>query len=138
MSWRRSMISSGPITSTRPPITGIGISSAWCPTSSMIRASQRPAKTLLQRVRAPALVATPVRDSEPPVRRGCEAPGLVGQPVGQEVARHVGARAVGVGHRRADAGCLGEGDELHGHCARDQVRCGRQVRQHGDREVRSG
>ena len=47
-------------------MTGIGMISAAEPASKTSRASQRPAKMPAQRVCAPAEVATPVRDSEPP------------------------------------------------------------------------
>jgi hypothetical protein len=48
-------------------MTGIGISPVADPASRTIAASHTPAKIPAQRVRAPALVAIPVRDSEPPV-----------------------------------------------------------------------
>lgn len=60
------MISSQPITMIRPPITGIGMRSASEPSVRTSRASHRPAKIPVQRVRAPALTAMPVRDIDPP------------------------------------------------------------------------
>ncbi len=67
MSSTRPTMSSPPMTSNSPPMTAIGIWPARGPTSRTITASHRPAKIPDQRVRAPALVPTPVRDRDPPV-----------------------------------------------------------------------
>ena len=66
MSGARPTISSAPMTRIRPPITGIGICSAAPPATITRTASEIPAKTPAHRVRAPALVATPVLESDPP------------------------------------------------------------------------
>lgn len=94
-------------------------------------ASDRPAKMPAQRVCAPALVATPVRDREPPTGSAWNHPtGQVGETLRQEVARGVWSAAVRVGHRRGDAGCLGQRHE------RD--RDGSDEELGGDRDVGQG
>ncbi|CDP89677.1 hypothetical protein BN975_05539 [Mycolicibacterium farcinogenes] len=66
MSGSRPTTSSAPITRISPPITGIGMISAAEPATNTSTASHSPAKMPAHLVWAPAEVATPVRDSEPP------------------------------------------------------------------------
>lgn len=67
MSFRRPATSSPPMTTSRPPITAMGIIPATGPRARTRTTSQAPAKIPAQRVWAPPEVATPVRESEPPV-----------------------------------------------------------------------
>ena len=74
MSGSLPITSSRPMTKMSPPMTGIGMISAVEPAIKTSSASQMPAKMPAQRVCAPADVATPVRDSEPPAGRAPKKP----------------------------------------------------------------
>jgi len=62
------------MTMTSPPMTDIGMDSARGPNNTTSSASHAPAKMPVHRVWAPALVATPVRDSEPPTGSAWKKP----------------------------------------------------------------
>lgn len=102
--------------------------------------SHRPANTLLHRVRAPALVATPARDSEPPVGSAwLTPPARFAQSLGDEVPRDIGATAIGVGHCGTDPGSPGERHQSHRNGPGDQVRRRLDVGQRGMEErIRDG